>query len=280
MIAALIMLSFMSCKKDTTFIEQPNIDLADDAAVSDAVYEDVFNTADNAGIILDMMTKSDDSKSVVVNTDSCPAIIITHPETGIWPKVITVDYGTGCSGFGGDTRSGKIIIEVTGPRMEVGSTRTITFDNYFFNGIKVEGTKVVENTGYNTNQNIVFSVTLTDGKLTLSDGQFIERSFEHQREWIAGILTMNIWDDECLITGIANGMNINGVEYSNTIMTALHWKRVCKFIVSGVVKIEREGKEAIELNYGDGECDAIAVVTKGEESKEILLRHRHRLMVK
>jgi hypothetical protein len=164
--------------------------------------------------------------------------------------------------------------------MEVGSTRTITFDNYFFNGIKVEGTKVVENTGYNTNQNIVFSVALTDGKLTLPDGQFIERSFEHQREWIAGILTMYIWDDECLITGIANGMNINGVEYSNTIMTALHWKRVCKFIVSGVVKIEREGKEAIELNYGDGECDAIAVVTKGEESKEILLRHRHRLMVK
>ena len=81
--------------------------------------------------------------------------------------------------------------------------------------------------GYNSNQNPVFSVKLTGGKLTLPDGKTIERSFEHQREWIAGLLTRNIWDDECLITGTANGKNINGVAYTNTIMTALHWKRAC-----------------------------------------------------
>jgi hypothetical protein len=43
-----------------------------------------------------------------------------------------------------------------------------------------------------------------------------------------------------------------------------------------VVKIEREGAEPFELNYGDGECDNKAVVTRGEESKEIQLRHKHR----
>ena len=89
---------------------------------------------------------------------------------------------------------------------------------------------------------MVFSVKLTDGKLTLPNSSVIERSVDHQREWIAGFDTKNIWDDEVLITGTTNGVTINKVAYTNTITTALHWKRVCKFIVSGVVKIEREGK--------------------------------------
>jgi hypothetical protein len=278
MIATFAILSFTSCTKKSV-MDQGSIDLADDDAVSYAVFEDVFNTVDNADIILAGFQKGDASKSDIVITDSCPTVTLTHPSDGIWPKTITVDYGTGCTGFYDHTRSGRIIIVVTGPRLETGSKKTVTFDNYFFNGIKVEGTKEVENTGYDENQHLVFSVKLTGGKLILQDETVIERSFEHQKEWIAGLLTRNIWDDECLITGTANGVNINGVAYTNSILTPLHWKRVCKFIVGGVVKIERKGKDPIVVDYGTGECDAVATVTTGGETKEILLRHRHRKMI-
>jgi hypothetical protein len=278
MMATLMILSFISCQKDTSTVEQAGVNIADDNAVSDAVFEDIYSTTDNADIILDQMGKNGDSKGMEVLADSCPTIMVTNPETGIWPKVVTVDFGEGCSGLYDNSRSGKIIIEVTGPRLEIGSKRTVTFENYYFNGIKVEGTKVVENTGYNDSQNLVCSVSLTGGKLTLPDGRFIERSFEHQREWIAGLLTRNIWDDECLVTGTASGTTLEGVAYTNTITTALDWKRACFFIVSGVVKIQREGKEDIEINYGTGDCDAKAVVTRGGESKEILLRHKIRTM--
>jgi hypothetical protein len=260
-------------------MDQTSVDLADDDAVTDAVYEDVFNTADNAAIIVDQMGKGDDAKSVMVVTDSCPAITVTRPTTGIWPKIVTIDYGTGCAGFNDNTRSGKILIEVTGPRLTTGSKRTVTFVNYFFNNIKVEGTKVLETKGYNTNKNLIILVKLTGGKLTLPDGKTIERTIDHQREWTAGLLTKNIWDDECLVTGTATGKNINGVDYKNTIVTALHWKRVCRFIVAGVIKIEKDGSQPVELNYGTGECDAKAVVTRGGESKEILLKFKHRNML-
>lgn len=278
MIAALAVLSFTSCKKDTTSgtIDKASVNLADDDAVTDVVFEDVFNTTDNATIILDQMGKSIDAKSETVMTDSCPTITIVHPTSAPWPKIVTVDFGTSCAGLYDNVRSGKIIIEVTGPRLETGSKRTITFDNYYFNGIKVEGTKVLENMGYNSNQNLVISVKLTDGKLTLPDGTTIERSADHQRKWTAGLLTKNIWDDECLIMGTATGKNINGVVYTNTIMTALHWTRACRFIVSGVVNIEREGALPVQLDYGNGDCDAKAVVTKGDVSKEILLKNKHR----
>jgi len=279
MIAALVMLSFSSCNKNLTLIEQSSIDLADDDAVSDAVFEDIFNMVDNATIILDQMIKGGDSESGIGVADTCPAITVTHSTSADWPKIVTVDYGTSCVGLNDNTRSGKILIEVTGPRLQVGSKRTVTFVNYYFNGIKVEGTKVFENVGYNSNQNLLIKIKLTDGKLTLPDGKFIERSFTHQREWTAGLLTKNIWDDECLITGSAKGKNINGITYTNTIITALQWKRACSFIVSGVVKIERDGALPVEMNYGTGECDAKAVVTRGGESKEILLKNRHRNMV-
>ncbi len=274
MIAAMSLMMFTSCKKDIKDPDLSGFKLADDDALSEAVFEDVFNSTDNATIMLDEAMKGGSAKSDILSEDSCPVISVIHPSTGIWPKTLTLDYGTGCTGLFDNTRSGKIIIEVTGPRYETGSKRIVTFDNYYFNGIKVEGEKVFENLGLNENQNTVISVKLTGGKLILPDGTVIERTADHQREWIAGFDTKNIWDDECLVTGVASGKNLKGYQYTRTITTALHWKRVCKFIVSGVIKIEREGAEPAELDYGSGECDNKATVTVGGVTKEIQLRHR------
>jgi hypothetical protein len=279
MIAALAMLSFPSCNKDSSLIEQSSVDLADDDAVTNVAFDDVFNTVDNATIIMEnlMSAAKGDLESAVVLTDSCPAISIT---AGGFPKTITVDYGTGCTGFYGTTRSGKIIITVTNKRNVVNATRTVTFNNYYFNGIKVEGTKVLTTLPPNSSQNQVLSVKLTNGKLTLTGGKTIERAFEHQREWVAGSNTpKNIWDDEWLITGTATGKNINGVAYTNTILTALHWTRACEFLVSGSVKLERSGVDPVILDYGTGACDATATIQKGDQTKTITLRHRHRLML-
>ena len=272
--AALI--SFISCQKNNP-IDQTSADLADDNSVTDVIFDDVFNTADNASLMLEEVLGNGSLKSATVFSDSCPLVTVTNPPEGVWPKTITVDYGTGCEGFFGSTRSGKIIITVTDRRNVVNATRTVTFENYYFNGIKVEGVKEVKNLGLNNNGNMTISDKLTGGKLTLPDNKTIERSFEHQREWIAGWATKNIWDDECLVTGSATGKNINGLSYTNTIMTALHWKRVCEFMVSGIIRFEREGVEAFEMDYGDGTCDAIATLKRGDQTKQITLRHRHRL---
>jgi len=275
MITAIALLSFSSCNKQAS-VDQASVNMADDEAVTNAVFDDVSGTEDVADAILDSYQTGKSSFTDAVS-DSCPAVTIDHPTDAVWPKTITVNYGAGCTGFYDQTRSGKIIIVVTGPRRTIGSKKTVTFDNFYFNGIKVEGTRVIENLGYNNNQDMVFGVTLTGGKLTLPNGNTIEREVKHQREWIAGFTSKNAWDDEVLITGTASGVNINDVFYADTITTALHWKRACKFIVSGVVKISREGKDPVTLDYGTGDCDATATVTLNGESKDITLRYRHRL---
>jgi hypothetical protein len=276
MIVALAVLSFSSCTKDTDSIDQTSVDLADDNAVTDLAFEDVFNTVDNATIIMENqlgITKGLDLGAVLA--DSCPTITIS---AGTFPKTITINYGTGCTVLNGSTRSGKIIINVTDKRTVTGATRTVTFDNYKFNGIKIEGIKELKNLGPNSSQNMVVSDKLTGGKLTLPNGKTIERSVEHQREFIAGWNTKNIWDDECLISGVATGKNINGITHTNTILTPLHWVRACEFLVSGTIKFERTGVNPIVLDYGTGACDAKATVTRGTQTKDIILKHNYRLM--
>lgn len=268
-ITALMFFLVSSCQK-TTSIEGSAIDAADDATFSETMFDDVFATLEIATVAAENMLKS---ASVI---DSCPVVTVTFPDQGLWPRTVLVDYGEGCTGLNDITRSGKILITVTGPRREEGSSRTVTFDNYFCNDVKIEGTKVIENLGPNDAGNVVFSAMLTGGKVTLADGRYIEREFDREREYVAGYLTRTPWDDECLITGVAAGVNLDGLSYTHQITAALQWQAACRFIVGGTLGIEVEGMEPFVLDYGGGDCDAVATLIRGDETKEIILGVRHR----
>jgi hypothetical protein len=267
----MILLAFTvsSCQKSTP-LENSTIEATDDAVLAEAVFDDSFASLEIATAIAEDMKKSG---SVV---DSCPLLTVTFPEQGLWPMNLVIDYGTGCTGLNDVVRSGKIIITLSAPRTEVQSVRTMTFDNYYVNGAKVEGTTVVTNTGPNNNSNVVFSVVLTGGKITFSDGKFIVREFSRQREYIAGYLTWwNPWDDKCLITGVASGINLDGVTYTALVVNPLEWQAACRFLVSGTIGFEIDGIEPFKLDYGSGECDANATLSRGDESKDITLRYWH-----
>lgn len=277
--AATLGLIFASCEKSRDKLSPDDINLADDDAVADVIFDDILITADNALSLLDNFEKSyDGSKSgeVMIVADSCPMVSVSFIEgTG---KIITVDYGDGCEGFYGQTRSGKIIITLDGRRRVEGSSHSVVFDNYFFNGIGVEGTRVSTNEGVNDNQNRVFSFSLTGGRLLFPDGKTAEREFYREREWIAGYDTFNPWDDEVFVTGYASGISISGEVFESTVVTPLHRKRICPFPVSGIIEFTRGQQEPFTLDYGSGECDEYATVQRGDESREIILKKTHRLL--
>jgi hypothetical protein len=257
-----------SCQKSEP-LETTSLEAADDAALSEALFDDVFTSLEIATGLAELGLKS---TSV---SDTCPLITITSTGHKLWPRNIVIDYGTGCEGLYDVVRSGKIIITLSGPRREVGSVRSLTFQDYYVNGAKIEGTKTVTNLGPNTNQNVVFAVELTGGKIIFPDEKSITHEFEREREYIAGYATWNPWDDKCLISGVASGINLNGVGYTHTIINSLEWQAACRFLVRGTIGFEIEGIEPFELDYGDGECDAEATLSRGDETKEITLRFRH-----
>ena len=68
-----------------------------------------------------------------------------------------------------------MIITINGKYREEGSSRVITFDNYFVNGNQLMGTRTITNSGYNGDGHLVFTISLPDGKIIRADGLEIER---------------------------------------------------------------------------------------------------------
>ncbi len=267
-----------SCEKEKSgFINEQDLAVIEDEVMTANLYEDIMSSIDNAVKAVDEMIYGGGLKSAVVS-DECPLITVDHPDEIYWPKVITIDYGTGCEGFYGQTRSGKIVITITERYRAPGSVKTVELVNYVINGIAVEGTKTIENLGRNENSNLEFSISLVDGKVTTPNGIVINREFNRLREWVSGEDTFNRWDDVYFITGEASGTNWKGDAYTRTITNPLEVAASCRFIKSGTVVITVEGRSQITLDYGNGNCDNEATVTKDGETRTILLKYRHRII--
>jgi len=270
-----------SCQKEqTASFTQDDLIMVEDDALAEAIFTDIMESVNNAtNVIDDLLYGGGSLKSM---TTGCPSISVDIPDTENWPKVITIDWGEGCEGFYGQTRSGMIKVTITGRYRVPGTSRTIEFFDYYFNGIHVEGTKNVTNNGRNENDNLTFTATLEGGQITIpapdddSEDIILTKSFTKTREWFEGEDTFNPFDDVYFITGNASGTNYKGLTYTRTIQIPLEWSASCRFIKSGSILIERSDHEPFVLDYGNGECDNEATVSRNGDTRTILLRHKHR----
>jgi len=263
-------LIFTACEKKT---DSPNNSFNEKSAEDEALADVYWNSIDNDIDFASGLMESNNFKSV---TDTCPMIIVDHPDSVFFPRTVTIDFGEDyCETWNGQMKKGKIIITVTNFMHIEGSVRTVVLDNFYINDHHIEGTKTLTNNGYNDNGNMNFQVVLEGGQISFPDGGIITREMNHNREWTAGIETPRYWwDNEWTITGTASGTNRDGKSYSNEITNPILVKSVCRFPVSGTVDMNISDVGTIVLDYGDGECDNIATLTFGDHVWEINLgRH-------
>jgi hypothetical protein len=265
---------FSACERNDDNISDQDITLADDEAVTALMYDQAFTEVDMALEQLEYVWAHPLFKKSV--QDTCPVIYVDHNDSVYWPKTVSIDFGqAGCVGPFGTTRKGKIVVTITDRYFKEGSVRTITFDNFYVDEFKIEGTKTVTNEGLNNDGFMYFTVALTGGKIIAPAGQEITREFTHTRTWIEGQHTPRWrWDDKYLIDGEASGINRFGKTYTRTITSSLLFETACRWITAGTIEIQPEDLPLITLNYGTGECDDTATITVNGESKKISLRGR------
>ena len=201
---------------------------------------------------------------------------VTHDKEA---QTITIDFGDGCEGPYGKTRSGIIFITYTGKRFTPGSQWTITFQDFYIDGRHIEGTRSVENVSETLNDYPKFHITLTDGKVTWEDGTFATREVDRYRVWLRA---MNPMDDETHILegSIASGINREGLSYSSTVLADLIYKRACRGTNPGRIAVQgiKEviiGDETHLVDFGDGACDSIVTITANGVSTKVDLSNRH-----
>lgn len=262
-----------SCLKEDTDTYDPEVEttfkLSEDQAISESMNDDAnvvfFEAAANAGLIGYRTTQTFQSN----NTLSCANVTVTPQNS--FPKTIVVDFGAGCTSTDGVTRSGKVNIVLTDSVHHPGATATMTFDNYFVQSFKVEGTITWTNT--TTPNGISWTRQIENGRVTMPiGGYYWLHSGTKTVVQTAGANTpLNLLDDVYSITGSHTVTNPAGKTRTATITEALEKKTTCHNVTKGKIKLEGPNHFAI-IDYGDGTCDNIATVTiDGNPARTILI---------
>ncbi len=195
-------------------------------------------------------------------TKNDPAISIEPFDLETFPKTITVDFSSGTVCEDGVTRRGVVTIESTGWYRDVGSTHTADFNNFSHDDFRVDGTQIIENIGENDNTELVYSVAIEDGTVTIASSiniRFFQSAF---RTWIAGSGTpLNIWDDEFLLEGDQLGLSSNNVNVSSFFEDPLHFDVLPREIKSGIIDLEIGGVRDIKINFNNRTTTILGVTT-------------------
>lgn len=270
----IITLTFGACKKDKQNNDDVNDTVAvDENAQGDETFSDTFTSIINFSTEYDAnFTASVKPNQKILSTSEVKdsPILTISPLGNVWPKTVTFDFADGITKYN-IIRKGKIKAVYSNRFKTTGATVTLTFENYFVNDTKIEGTKTITNLGKNAAGNYTFSVVVSKSKINDKRGTF---TYEADRtiEWTEGEKTFNILDDEYAITGKSSGTNSKGVTYTTNIKTPLIKKIGWPYLVSGVIEIKPEDKAIRVLNYGNGDLDAKATLTVNGITKEIWLR--------
>ncbi|MCW5921352.1 MAG: hypothetical protein KIS77_03345 [Saprospiraceae bacterium] len=234
---------------------------SDNAKVNDAD----ITTSEDIATLEDFSEEIDFAVDVAIEErgggGTCPVVTLSQP-WGTWPNTITIDYGTdGCAGPNGQhLLKGKIVITQTGDRFTAGAQRTKTFENFYVDDVKVEGTKSWTNNGKDANGLWSFTKQATNMVLTYSDGTTTTWNHQHTSTLAQGGNTPTHLDNVWSTTGSTSGVNRNGVVFSSTITQPLIKKATCRWVSEGVIQFTRDDKNST-LDFGNGTCDRFATLT-------------------
>lgn len=261
MAAILITGSFFSgCKcRDK---EDKDTQTASDYEQAQLISEDLTNMADAASEGVAKFKTSPGTAAEMDVMSGCATVTIDTLNNAD-PDTIIIDFGTSnCLCIDNRKRRGIITVVHFGNKVTPGSYRTITFNNYFVNDYKIEGTHTVTANGKNGSGNWAWTVTAQNMKITYPSGKSHSWNSTRIREMVAGAGTPFLRSDDAFhITGDANGTNVNGKNYSATIISPLRREAGCKWIIKGSVQVTPDNKPMRTLDYGTGSCDDKATVT-------------------
>ena len=188
----------------------------------------------------------------------------------------TITFSEDCEGKRGQTRSGTMIVSYSESQGEAGSFRQVTYDDFYINGVKIEGIRRTEIISIDDNGSKTRRSTVSDGKMIYEDGTFKTKNSETTRY-------THIENDEkqySSLTGSKSAVSSEGVSFSMEITTPIKFVYNCddlgirkrgKIPVEGI-KLTIDGDQTITTDFGDGTCDTLVEITKDGEVETVDLK--------
>ncbi len=245
-----IVVFLQSCDKDDVSSEENMISRDDVLFIveTEKISDDFFEFIDT-NIFDDTQNISNRNFN---NLPSCVSLTtIIHSPT---EYTFTLKFETnGCEFQDGNLYSGTVIIDRNYKMDDKKFVGLISFDNFYINGIKIEGEAAYERMLINTSglpqsdYEYEFTFLFENGDMATEKGR-------KEREWQLGFTTPDLIDNIFSIKEEASILKRNGNEIKIKTIESLVKKEECLFYVSGLIEIEKEDEKVV-LDYGDGDCD-------------------------
>lgn len=280
-VIALLLLAtiFYACGKTTNDVAPSNNNdnqsigaAANEAAVS-GIYSDLFNVAVeiSASMGLSETGRIAVQRNLTDRLGNCYTPDVDDVTIDRWPKVVTVDFGSGCPDASGRSRAGILKLTYTGYLKYPGATVTIEPVTYAVNGISIKGKKVITN--MSSNELYKYGVKVTGGIIKL-DTVSIGYSSNFTVIQTAGANTSEGVDD--LMDDVYAFSGSDTLTYPGSLVaitnigdsTALIRKMDCPYIGQGKAMLTLKSAAAT-INYGNGVCDDSAMISIGDKVKTI-----------
>lgn len=199
-----------------------------------------------------------------LNSDLCATI--THDALN---NRLIIDFGDGCVGPYGRERRGKIIVTYTHALGDSVANRIITFEDYFVNNKGVTGTIELRDIEVNAQGNLQCTKRLTELTISFPNGERVVFNGARIREWLAGAGDGNRYNNIYRITGSVTGKWTTGRTFTHEIVEPIiaDWSCAAQgnfARIAGVVEVTKLGgynDRKRTVDYGDGECDNMIVIT-------------------
>jgi hypothetical protein len=252
-----VIFTHSSCRKIASNAQEieTTFDLAGKEAMGESLTEDVNN----------ILTSATDSLGLSGNREygadnylpTCAVVTVT----GSFPqKRITINFGDSCRSINGIVRSGIIRIVLTDSVRRLGSTATVTFENYKVNGYKKEGGSIVWENISNSPGSKSWRRRVNNVKITAPSGNFWTINSDKTITQTMGLSTPRHDDDTYIVTGSGSVINAAGESRTSEIIEAIRKQVSCSWIDMGSVRHQSTNHTAT-VNFGNGNCDNIATIS-------------------
>lgn len=260
--------AFVACnKEDETETAEVSMDVVRDDTFASDTFQDVADLADEAALTGSLKNSN---VQYAILTDCAIVNIDTLSE----PRTMTIDFGaSGCTGYDGKVRTGKIVVTYSGSYWETGITKTITFEDFYVDDYHITGTKEVTAMLENNAGNRMYTESVV-GSINWAEGDsVITWNAQYTRELSEGSATLAVYDDTYNITGSTSGVSSHGKVYASEVTSPLIRRvdRGCRHTyVQGVIEITPDDNPAWVIDFGDGSCDRTATVTVDGQTYTII----------
>lgn len=257
-IVTALALSLAACNRnpDELVTTDPDPSSAKTSAEATKAYDDIAVMTEEA--VLNYM---EDPNYDTYTFGPCVVVTVDSVNT-----VITFDLGSaGCTGLDGHIRKGKIIVDYNGVPRQPGSTLAITLDAYSVDGYQVSGSLTYNAIAENAEGDLELVYRVSDGEYIEPDGDVVTFECARSVVWTEGAGSENLYDDVFTTSGSFTA-TINGDAYSGTtsepiVFASACWTDGVYYPVAGQWELIFPDGIYRAINYGDGDCDKIIVIT-------------------